>query len=173
MYCTYLPYKSITSLAHEAQDVPPKGFLVNMASSSLSWPCLLMNKSYIFLRFFSKSLSAFRVSFLSANYFESCLTISLSRSIRLYSRALTVSISALSRRSSMSCLLQLENSSFKAMSSFSRFVILSSIYLMRFSSTLLCWTGAAGAGWFRKEFIVFWRTSTNWLSESKSFLRSS
>ena len=133
----------MTSLAQDAQDVPPSGFFVNMASSSLSLPCLLMNKSYMFLRFFSKSFKALRVSFLSANCFESYFTISLRRSIKLCSSAFTVSMSALRRMSSINYLLQLANSSLRANNSFSRFAILSSICRIKFSSMLLCCTGAA------------------------------
>lgn len=128
---------STTSLAQDAHDVPPKGFLVNIASSSFSFPYLLINKSYIFFKFFSSSFNAFLVSFLSANCFDNYFTISLSLSIKLCSSALTVSMSALRRKSSMSCLLQLANSSFRAMSSFSELEILSSICLIRFSSMLL------------------------------------
>ena len=143
MYCTYLPYKSMTSLAHEAHEVPPNGFLVNIASSSLSLPYLLMNRSYIFFKFFSKSFKAFLVSFLSANYFDNYFTISFNRSIKLCSKAFTVSMSAFKRMSSINCLLQLANSSFRANNSFSRFAILSNICLIKFSSILLWGTGAA------------------------------
>ena len=81
------------SFSQEAHDIPPKGFLVNMASSSFSWACpdLDKNTSYKFFNYLSSSLRAFLVSFLSASYFVRALTISLILSIIIFSRLFNVS----------------------------------------------------------------------------------
>ena len=77
----FLPYISVRPFSQLAQERPPRGFVVNMASSSFGAPApLLMIKLYKFLNYCSCSLSALRVSALSANYLDNCATISASLS---------------------------------------------------------------------------------------------
>ena len=99
------------SFSHDAHDMPPRGFFVNMASSSFSllWP-LDMNRSYRFLSYLSKSLRAFFVSFLSANCFVNALTISFILSINIFSRLWRASRSALELRLSYISLSHFANS---------------------------------------------------------------
>jgi len=85
--------------SHEAQDMPPNGFLVNMASSSLSlYPPLFINISkmlftylmlilIIILTFLSKLVNLLRVSLLSAKLAISFLIISFILSIILASKS--------------------------------------------------------------------------------------
>ena len=120
MYSVFLPTRSTIPLAQDAHEVPPRGFFVNMGSSSLSCPYLAMNKSYIFFRFFSNNLSAFLVSDLSANCFDSAFTSSLSLSRIDCSKALTVSMSAFMFRVSWKSFSHLEKSALNKSISFSR-----------------------------------------------------
>lgn len=93
-----------------------------------------MNKSYIFLRFFSNNFKAFLVSFLSANCFERAFTISLSLSIKLFSRRVTVSRSDFKFNESYRSLTHLLKSSLKLINSFSIYAYFSKTCLTTFSS---------------------------------------
>jgi len=74
--------------SHEAQDMPPNGFLVNMASSSLSlYPPLFINISKMLFTFLSKLVNLLRVSLLSAKLAISFLIISFILSIILASKS--------------------------------------------------------------------------------------
>ena len=132
-----MPWRFTMFFSQEAQDMPPRGFLVNMASSSFSppWLRLDMKRSYKFLICFSRSFRAFLVSFLSANFLESCSSNSLIRSNSNLSKFWRASMSALPLRLSWKSLNNLEISLRRLSNSYWREASLASRSWMMDSST--------------------------------------